>query len=151
MIDVEISAVVERFVQKNGRSQLLSLLSEVKTGSKTEVLTIISNSGVHPLHPLHTRGEVFEASSGSLDFSSEEASVKEITFILKQVAQKLRERSWKTVYLVPFGPAVLSMQIKALVYKVLNIDSIDVLHAGGGTHFDIQIDTREVAISDQNQ
>lgn len=146
-MDLELVAAVEGFIQKNGKQQLLTLLNAPSSNFDVEVLTIICNTGLHPLQSLHKRGEVFSASTGSLDFSTEEASVGTLTYILERVAEKLRQRSWKIVCIVPFGLAVLSMHIKALVYRVLNIDTIEVLHAGGGAHFDIQIDIRNVALA----
>lgn len=147
MIDSELRAVIDLYIRKHGRSALLAKISDDEDDDISDVLTIVCNSGLHPLYSLHRRGEIFFASEGSLDFSSEDAAVKTLTSVLQRVAIKLKERSWRTVFIVPFGPAVLSMQIKALVYRVLNIDSIDVLHAGEGVHYDVRIDIRDVAVN----
>ena len=47
--------------------------------------------------------------------------------------------------------ARLSLQIKSLVYKVLDIETIDVLHVGNGKHVDIDIDPRKIAISTREE
>lgn len=143
-----VIALINDFVQKNGESKLIELLAVKK---HVGVLTIISNAGIHPYHGLHMRGEVFFASKGTLDFSTPESAVSEIEAALLRVAKKLKEKRWNQVYLVPFGPAPLSLQIKSLVKKVLDIETIDVLHIGNGVHIDISINPRSIAanISDE--
>lgn len=140
----KIKKLVECYIEKYGQESLINKLGN--ENDDNSVLTIISNAGVHPHHSLHQRGEVFVASQGNLDFSSEQSSIKDIENILVKVARKLKEKRWNKVYLVPFGPAPLSLQIKSLVYKVLDIETVDVLHAGGGIHFDIELDPRKSAI-----
>lgn len=141
----DIEDIVESYLKSFGSEALIEKLSY--KGSDMSVLTIIANAGVHPYHQLHKRGEVFIASRGNLDFSSEESAVNEISLVLDRVAGKLKERRWEKVYLVPFGPAPLSLQIKSLVHKVLDIETIDVLHAGEGKHFDIKLDPRKIALN----
>jgi hypothetical protein len=139
----EITLLVEDFIRTFGESKLIEVLS---ADSRDDVLTIIANAGVHPYHALHKRGEIFVASERTLDFSSMESAVGEIESVLLGVARKLKEKRWNRVYLVPFGPAPLSLQIKSLVHKILDIETIDVLHIGSGEHVDICISPRAVAI-----
>ncbi|MHC5743562.1 MAG: hypothetical protein ACYTXT_16885 [Nostoc sp.] len=110
-----------------------------------DVLTIIVNEGIHPNSPVHERGEIYIASRGNIDFSSQEIVEKEFKEILLSIAKKLKSKPWKKVYLVPFGPAVLSMQIKLLVYRILYIETIDFLYAGHGKYYDLDIDLRTIA------
>lgn len=138
----ETLALVEDFIRNHGESKLIDVLSP---DNHDNALTIISNAGVHPYHALHCRGEVYVASEGTLDFSSEESAVAEIESALIRVAKKLKEKRWGRVYLVPFGPAPLSLQIKSLVHKILDIETIDVLHVGNGAHVDICINPRTIA------
>ncbi|NEQ41007.1 MAG: hypothetical protein F6K40_34270 [Okeania sp. SIO3I5] len=70
---------------------------------------------------------------------------KEFNKILIKVAEKLKSKPWKKVYLVPFGPAVLSMQIKLLVYRILYIETVDFLYAGHGVYYDLDINLRLIA------
>ena len=132
------------YIEKYGEEKLVNKLNYKSDSNK--VLTIISNQGVHPLGELHKRGDIFYASIGDLDFSSEIKATKAMEEILQNTVIKLKSNSWEKVYLVPFGPAVLSMQIKSLVYRVLHIDTIDVLHIGNGLHVDIDINPREIAL-----
>ena len=141
MKDESLKAI-EKFIRKHGEDKLVELVTHQ---DDENVLTIIANAGVHPYHALHKRGEVFVASEGSLDFSSKESAVTEIEEVLLRVAKKLKEKRWSRVYLVPFGPAPLSMQIKSIVHKVLDIETIDVLHVGDGAHVDICMNTRSIA------
>ncbi len=136
-----IKNIIDEYIAKNGEESLrqkLELPSE-------KTLTIIANAGVHPYDALHTRGEVFIASQGTLDFSSQDTATKAIEAALVRVTRKLKEKRWNVVYLVPFGPAPLSLQIKSLVNKVLDIETIDVLHLGNGRHVDISISPRKIA------
>jgi hypothetical protein len=141
MKDESLKAV-EKFILKYGEDKLVDLVTHQ---SNENILTIIANAGVHPYHALHKRGEIFVASEGSLDFSSKESAVAEIEVVLVRVAKKLKEKRWSHVYLVPFGPAPLSLQIKSIVHKVLDIETIDVLHLGNGAHVDICLSPRSIA------
>jgi hypothetical protein len=133
---------VEAYVRENGEDRLLEVLA---TKQDDDVLTIVANAGVHPYHHLHKRGEVFEASVGTLDFSSKESAILSIESALLRTANKLKEKRWSRVYLVPFGPAPLSLQIKSLVHKILDVETVDVLHIGNGEHVDVEINPRSVA------
>ncbi len=146
MLDNDTALAVERFIERFGSDALRERLESVTLESSSATLTIVANEGIHPRGQPHKRGEVFVASRGNLDFSSAATAGRDIREALDRVARKLKERVWKRVYIVPFGPSVLSMQIKALVHHVSHLDSIEVLHAGGGEYFDIQIDLRDVAV-----
>ncbi|MCW8965066.1 MAG: hypothetical protein OQK82_00050 [Candidatus Pacearchaeota archaeon] len=140
----ETEKILNEYVKEYGEQSLVEKL--IFTKNEDHALTIIANAGVHPYHELHTRGEVFVASNGSLDFSTALSAHEEIERVLIRVSKKLTEKRWKKVYLVPFGPAPLSLQIKSLVHKVLDIETIDILHIGSGEHIDIQLDPRRIAI-----
>ena len=135
---------VDVYGEEAVKTLLINSLSNLK--NENSVLTIVVNAGIHPLPENLLRGDVFIASHGNLDFSSKLSIESEFRNILKNVSVKLQSNNWNLVYIVPFGPAVLSMLIKNLVYKVLYINSIDVIHAGSGVHFDIEIEPREMAI-----
>lgn len=140
----ETEMLVEEFIEIHGESALVDRIRpDVNSG---EILTIISNGGVHPYHDLHKRGDIFIASEGNIDFSTENSAIRGIEEILVRVSRKLKEKRWRKVYLVPFGPAPLSLQIKSLVHKILDIETIDVLHIGNGRHIDLNLDPRKIAI-----
>ncbi len=142
----EIEELVAKIIDIHGIDNLrVELKNLLGLSDEENTLTIIANSGIHPTEILHSRGTVYIASKGSLDFSSKESSTVEIEIILDRVAKVLKSKKWKKVILVPFGSAVISMNIKMLVYKILYINTIDVLHAGNGIHYDININHRKIA------
>ena len=110
------------------------------------VLTIVANAGVHQIPERYLRGEVYEASRGNWDATSEAALVGELTKLLEALALKLRAQPWERVYLVPTGHPIFALQIKAMVYRVLRFNTVD-LYYKAGTYFDIDIDQRAVALS----
>jgi hypothetical protein len=133
---------VQRFIDFFGEEKLYSLTSDYIKSYSSSTLTIIANKGVHNLVPEHIRGEVFFASEGMLDFSNAQSAENEIRAILQKVSRKLSEKSWSKIFLVPFGPAILTANIKLLVYRIHHIETIDVLHAGTNSYFDIHISQR---------
>jgi hypothetical protein len=146
---MDLDTYLKQGIQLFGRDELSKHLAEFNDNFvdlDENVLTIISNAGVHHLAESHQRGEVYEASNGSLDFSSEESVLFEFERILCRLGWKLRERVWQKIYLVPFGPAALSMQIKVLVHKITDLQTIDVMHLGNNRYVDIAIDAREIAV-----
>jgi hypothetical protein len=110
-----------------------------------DVLTIIANQGIHVLGGKYLRGEVFAASTGSLNFTNTRSITAEYQRILSRTARKLKERPWRKVYIVPFGPTTLSMQIKLLVYRICGVESIDVAHLGGNMRADVALNLRQIA------
>lgn len=129
-----------------GRKRVAEELGQLaSTGSATDVLTIVANEGIHVLSRRYRRGDVFAASTGSMDFSNARSVRTEYEKALLRTARKLQERAWRKVYIVPFGPTTLSMQIKLLVYRVCGIESIDVAHLRGNTRADIALDLRRIA------
>lgn len=144
-MDVELTTIIDEYVQRFGSTELKSTLAKRLLNSDS-VLTIVANGGVHLLRDDLARGEVFVASQGSFDFSSGQTAESDIRAALLGVAAKLKARPWKAVYLVPFGPTVLSLGIKMLVYRILALETVDVLHIGEGVHVDIEIDTRKLSL-----
>lgn len=109
------------------------------------VLTIVANAGIHEIPAGYLRGEVYEASRGDWDVSSEESLRLELTAILSRLAGKLRSGRWKRVYLIPTGHPVLSLQIKAMVYRLLRLNTIDLYHKAG-IYFEVSLDQRAIAL-----
>src|SRR5262249_4498913 len=137
--DPDVLAALEAALRFAGKTKVLQLLSSVAEMNAVEedTLTIVVNEGVHHLENRYKRGDVFTSSRGSLDFSSAESVHAEYQRVLKATAQKLKSRSWRHVYVVPFGPATLSMQIKLLVYRVCGLQSIDVMEIPGQARIDL--------------
>lgn len=145
-MDHEIENIVNICLKKLGHEKFkLEIERILLINEEEDVLTIIVNEGIHPNSPVHERGQIYVASRGNIDFSSKNNVEKEFQRILIGLAKKLKSKPWKKVYIVPFGPAVLSMQIKLLVYRILYIETIDFLYAGHGTYYELDIDLRTIA------
>lgn len=147
-LDSDISAALELALSTSGRTKVLQVLSDIagKDAIERNTLTIVANEGVHHLSGEYKRGEVFIASRGSLDLSSTESVHNEFRRVMRATAQKLKSRAWKRVYIIPFGPAPLSMQIKLLVYRVCGFESIDVMNAAGNVRIDVALDLRDLIV-----
>lgn len=125
------------------KAALGSLLNQ--SGAERKVLTIIANAGIHEIPRRYLRGEIYEASRGDWDVSTEEALLLELKAILSRLARKLRTGSWERVYLIPTGHPVLSLQIKTMVYRVLRLNTIDLYHKAG-SYFEVNLDQRTIAL-----
>jgi hypothetical protein len=125
------------------KAALASLLNQ--SAEEQTVLTIIANAGVHGIPREYLRGEIYEASRGDWDVSTEETLLLELKAILSSLARKLRTGSWKQVYLIPTGHPILSLQIKAMVYRVLRLNTIDLYHKAG-IYFEVNLDQRTIAL-----
>lgn len=143
----DLHKLLDEAVKSRGASAVAEALQGLlkPSGPESTVLTIIANAGVHEIPRTYLRGEVYRASQGDWDASSEEALRGELNAILARLANKLRSRRWQRVYLIPTGHPVLSVQIKAMVYRLLRINTIDLYHKAG-TYFEIDIDQRAIAL-----
>lgn len=140
---------LEGLVQVLGRKKSREILAAYAADTEPmgDTLTIIANVGVHHLPAELLRGHVFKASVGNLDFSSISSVRAEYRRILKKLAGVLKNKKWKTVYLVPFGHSTLSMQIKLLVYRVTRIETVDIFYDGQGHYYDLSLDQRAIIVN----
>lgn len=147
MIDEKLARVVEECIRVRGRDAVeKSLSSLLEAHPPTEaILTIIANSGVHPVPAEYLRGEVYSASYGNLDVSSQEALETEFKRILGELGRKLNERGWKQIYLIPTGHPALSIQIKLFVYRIMRINTIDLFYTNG-QYYELYVDHREIVL-----
>jgi len=144
-MDNELLRILEDYVEKVGIEKAKdSLESLLPKDLDDRTLTIIANSGIHEIPKHYLRGEVYAASSGSIDFTSIETLHLAYRTILEKLLQKLKERQWTKVYLIPTGHCTLALQIKLFVYHILRIDTIDLFY-NKGNYFEIAIDHRKVA------
>lgn len=127
--------------------RVLKLLLSDGRDDEELILTIVANAGVHHMPPDIKRGEVFILSEGSLDFSTKDTIVREFSDCLVQLAAELKRKAWKKIYLVPFGPTTLSALAKLVVFRVTGMETIDVMHVGGGAYVDVEIDARSLILS----
>jgi hypothetical protein len=145
------SRAIGEAVEHSGRETVYRALLRLAglKNNPDDTLTIVTNLGVHGLPNEYLRGSVYVASHGSLDFSTPESIHREFSEVLKRLAQVLKSKEWHTVYIVPFGPAPLSMQIKLLVYRVCGIETIEVMHHPSMPRVDISINLRELIVQSE--
>jgi hypothetical protein len=140
VVESDDAAIIREISARRGRQFIEKALFE--DAFDEQVLTIVSNTGVHPLPLEEIRGELYVASKGNLDFSDENSVNSELDFIIANLLVKLQEKRWKKIYLLPFGHAVISMNIKMVVFRVLRIETADIFYFGGGKYGLIERDTR---------
>ena len=142
---------LDKLVADVGYTTAVRVLSRHARRAQSEdnVLTIVVNQGVHNVPEDLICGELFHASVGNLDFSSRESVHSEFRSVLSNVARKLKSKAWKEVYILPFGPSTLSMQIKLLVYRVTRIESTDLFYMGGSEYFGLVINQREIIVDSE--
>jgi hypothetical protein len=144
-LDFLIEECKKEFGSENLVEKLRSLLQPSSEDEPGE-MTVIANRGVHHLPDYLIRGELFVLSEGSLDFSTPDSAKKDFEACLKVLSIKLKSKRWKRVYLVPFGPTLLSAFVKLLVFRVTGLETVDIMHMGGGTYADIEIDIRRLIL-----
>lgn len=145
MSNNDLEKELNRLIKVYGKERLLSALKrDVYDEEQEGVLTIIANAGVHHLPNELQKGETFVASRGNLDFSSEKAVVDQYESILSDLARFLKARTWKTVYLIPFGHSTLSLQIKILVFRITRIETIDMFYHSDIGYFPLKLDIRKI-------
>jgi len=149
MNDDNLQDLLQRCITVRGNEFVRDRLAELIEGSIPEVdtLTIIANSGVHAIPVQYQRGEVYSASQGNWNVTSQADIDAEFRKILVALGRKLKEFPWKRIYLIPTGHPALSIQIKILVYRVTRINTIDLLYSNG-QYFEIQIDHREIVLGE---
>ncbi len=131
------SDLIDRYIKMFGTDTLEEeLLRQIETEERGEnVLTIVANEGVHPLPENFIMGEIFTVTHGNLDYSSPEIIKSQFRDALSLLSVKLRSQNWNRVFLMPFGPSVLSMQIKLLVYRINGIETVDLFHVARANIF----------------
>lgn len=139
----DLSATLRKLEKTFGMTSILEELNQLEQSRYESVLTVVSNLGLHPLPAYLMRGRVIYASIGNLNFLSAETANADFLRILRQLKIQLVTLRPTTIYLIPWGPAALSCQIKNLVFKTLGIDTIDVLFLGEGRYVDLSINLRE--------
>lgn len=141
----DLADLIERLGENKAHDILREYL-EKENNESEDVLTIVVNKGVHHLPDKNLRGTVYYASEGNLNFSSAVSVQDEFERILKGVSRILKSKSWKQVFIVPFGPCALSMQIKLLIYRITRIESIDIFHLGQGEYMDLEVRQRHIIV-----
>ena len=136
-------------IEQVGEDQACAILKrhlEQQECEGADVLTIVVNKGVHHLPEGKLRGTVFYASEGNLDFSSTGSVEEEFESILEGVTRILKSKSWRQVFVLPFGPCAISMQIKLLICRITRIESIELFYLGGGEYMELKIKQRGIIV-----
>ncbi len=136
----EDAETLQEIVRRQGRDFVISEISKLKNDAN--VLTIVSNVGLHPVPEDFVFGELYIASHGNLNFSTVSTVNLEINKVIQTLHAKLIEKNWSEIYLIPFGHSVLSMAIKLAVYRTLRIETNDIFYFGNGDYGVIRRDTR---------
>ncbi|MBD2457922.1 hypothetical protein H6G80_28130 [Nostoc sp. FACHB-87] len=143
----ELSDLIQIYVEEIGLDHLKETLTREINKNKSDdySLTIIANQSLHEIPSRFVHGELYIASYGNLKFENGEIIIKQYEEILLKVRQKLSEKEWKKVYLVPTGHSTLALQIKSLVYHVLRIDTVDLFYSKG-EYYEIDINVRTLLL-----
>tara|TARA_R100001143_G_C3343839_1_gene125694 strand:+ start:831 stop:1262 length:432 start_codon:yes stop_codon:yes gene_type:complete len=139
---------LDKLISDIGYEEAARILEGYSNQKREEILTIVSNKGVHHLPDSLMRGEVVYASSGNLDFSSIDRVREQYVDILKMLSFELKKKKWDKVYVVPFGHTTLSMQIKQLVYRITRLETVDVFYSKEFGYRDLTIDQRALIVSE---
>jgi len=142
-VSEELTGAVFQAVQLAGEQRVLELLKMLLEASllKNDELTILGNEGMHNVPASFLHGEQYIASSGNLDLSSPDALRRTYVHILTSLASKLRERTWRKIYLIPTGPTTLVLQIKLLVYHITRLSTVDLFYSRG-EYCEVELDYR---------
>ncbi|WP_414754654.1 hypothetical protein [Anabaena sp. CCY 9910] len=143
----DLSKLIDTYVEEIGLEQLKKTLVHELNQRKLDdySLTIIANQSFHDIPSRFVHGELYIASSGSLNFENKEIIIEQYQEILLNLRKKLSEKEWKKVYLVPTGHSTLALQIKSLVYHVLRIDTVDLFYSKGD-YYEIEINLRSWSV-----
>lgn len=137
----ELVKLLEKLIKQEGKTKakksLLGLLEDIEKPT----LTIISNLGSHRIPERYLRGEIFVASEGNLDFSNKIIIEDQYKQILGFTREKLLEKNWGRIYLIPTGHVTLSLQLKMLVYRVTRLSTVDIFYSDGN-FFELDINPR---------
>lgn len=138
-----LDSLIQSAVTEVGKRRALAAIESLIDDSRGDVLTVVANQGTHKIPDRYLRGEIFVASQGNLDFSSAREIKRQFQDILGALRDKLKERAWRKVYLIPTGHPALSIQIKLGIYRISRITTSDVFYYNG-QYFDIDIDIRHL-------
>jgi hypothetical protein len=134
-----------KLVKLLGEERAVQALEKATSSTKIRSeLTIVANAGVHHLPDEILRGRVYVASEGNLNFSSIETVHSEYEHVLRNLATVLKSQKWRRIYLIPFGPTTLSLQIKIVVYRVTALETIDWFYDGRGEYFELTFPQRQI-------
>ena len=71
---------------------------------------------------------------------------EELKNILSDLAKVLQSNTWKQVYLLPTGHPIISINAKAIVYRLLRINTVDICYLNG-EYMEVELNHRDIALS----
>lgn len=144
MSNRNVKSEIQALITKYGKTEFLKSVNQLELTSYENAMTIVCNSGLHPLPIELARGNVINATSGNIDFTNEESARLQIVEAIQKVYKALHKYRPSRVYLLPWGPAAISCQVKHIVYKTLGLETIDILYLGEGRYIDLDIPSRSI-------
>lgn len=147
MSEPDIEVLLQAAIESVGAERLKSELATLATESdQCTTLTLVCNSGVHKIPSKYLRGEVYSISHGNFDASTATVLTEELINILSDLAKVLRSNTWKQVYLLPTGHPIISINAKAIVYRLLRINTVDICYLNG-EYMEVELNHRDIALS----
>ena len=143
----ELADTIEQAVHKEGEQRVLEVIKRLLDGhiANRDELTIVGNEGMHNVPQAFLHGEQYVASRGNLDLSSCEALERTYKDVLTLLAKKLREKTWRKIYLIPTGPTTLVLQIKLLVYHITRFSTVDLFYSKAN-YCEVDLDYRSYLV-----
>ena len=138
-IDLQIASLVERY----GLSAVSDAV-RISSNRDEEVLTIVSNKGLHEAPAEYLHGEIFYATEGPIECEDVNCVNDYLDELTTRLKAKLLEKRWKKVNLIPFGHIVLNMTIKMIVFRSLWIETNDLFYFGNNRYGIIERDTKRI-------
>lgn len=139
-----IEKIVREYLSIYGEHTLIKELESKLDIERPDTLTVICNKDVHAIPDSVIRGEEFVFSRGHVDLSNDEAIINTMSVLLSKLAAKLKERSWKDIYIVPSGHPLFYAHAKYMIYRVTRIEATDVVYSGEGHYVDVKIRHRPI-------
>lgn len=121
----ELQALIEKYGINSVRDFV------AKYEEQKHDLTIICNVGLHRVSENVLNGDVHEFTSGNIVLDSEVEMKDDLQDSIVLLTEKLNERPYNNIYLVPTGPAVLALLVKNIVYTITRINTIDLVYTSG--------------------
>lgn len=152
MLKATIMQLVAKFISIYGEHELEKCLQEKIEGHPNDTLTVICNIGVHAIPRSVVRGEAYVFSRGHVNLSTAQSINDEMHLLLEKLAEKLKEKNWRKIFIVPSGHPLFYAHAKYMIYRVTRIEATDVVYVGDGRYLDVEISHRPIiaGVGDQN-
>ena len=143
-MDETLSSLIDKFRSRYGDTELRAFLTNRLAGHSDAVLTIVCDDTMHAIPESVILGERFVLSSGNFDTTNSRTVEEYLNSRIILLANKLNSREWDRVRVVYSGHAILAAVAKFTVYRVLHIESDDVIYFGGIGYMEISVRVRNV-------